>query len=144
MEDEKRTIVRSILRFKGSVEHHNKTFTCQAQNQPSPEIMITHIRIQLTYAPMGQVDTYPPTIREFDTFHAFCRVNASPPVTNYMWYLDGQLFVGESHSELVIFNVSRLLHQSVISCHVENDVGRGRFGNALLIFCKYTKYIFFM
>lgn len=138
MEDEKRFFIRSVLRFRGKLNHDKKTFTCQAHNKPSSDIMIARVQVHLGFAPAGFIEVKPVITCEYGNFEAICHANATPPVTKVVWYLNGHVLDGQNNKKLVLFNVTRKYHESLLSCYVENDIGNGLFVKILSVSCKFT------
>ncbi|ODM98984.1 Irregular chiasm C-roughest protein [Orchesella cincta] len=126
LDDGKRFNTRSILRFRPTKEHHNKTFTCQAHNRPSKEVMSTHIRLEVKYAPKVSVKIQSTQIREFDNVRISCRAEANPPEISYRWFLNDQVLAGDHGPVLLLPNVTRKYHDAIIKCEVQNAVGRSQ------------------
>lgn len=140
LDDGKRFNTRSILRFRPSKEHHNKTFTCQAHNRPAKEVMSTSIRIEVKYAPKVTVKILSPVIREFDNVRVSCRAEANPPDMLYRWILNDQVLPGDHGPTLLLPNVTRKYHDAIIKCEVQNAVGRSQESETLSVICKFHKY----
>lgn len=137
LEDGKRFNTRSVLRFRPKKEHHNKTFTCQAHNRPAKEVMSAFIRLEVKYAPKVHVKIQAPKIYEHDTVRVSCRAEANPPDMLFRWFRNDQVMAGDHGTLLVLHNVTRKLHDSIIKCEVQNSVGKSEESETLEIFCEF-------
>lgn len=138
-EDEKRFSTRSILRFLGNKNLHNKSFTCEAYNLASKEIMITQVRAIFIYLPIVNLEILPLVVHEFEEIEAICKVMANPPVKKYSWQLNNQMLDGEDRNKLFISNISREYNQNILTCFAENVVGKSGGHSFISLFCKYTR-----
>ncbi|CAG7821597.1 unnamed protein product, partial [Allacma fusca] len=134
MDDGKRFNTESILRFRPRKEHHNKTFTCQAHNRPAKEVMSAFIRLEVRYAPKVAVKIQSgPVIREFDNVRISCRADGNPSEMAYRWFLNDKPIVGDHSTQLILHNVTRKLHDSIVKCEVQNSVGKSEESETLEI-----------
>lgn len=67
-----------------------------------------------------------------------CSADANPPDVTYRWFINDQLVRGDPTTELVLTNISRKNHDSIVKCEVHNAVGKSEESEALDISCKYS------
>ncbi|XP_048485778.1 irregular chiasm C-roughest protein-like isoform X2 [Plutella xylostella] len=128
MPDGQRFTTRSTLRLTPSMEHHNLTVTCQAQNTADRAYRMAFVHVEVKYAPKLTMSLSSPAvnnmIREGSEARIRCAVAANPPAHSYTWYLDDHPLVGDYTDELIIFNVTKKLNNAEVKCEVGNSVGR--------------------
>lgn len=66
-----------------------------------------------------------------------CEADANPPDVTYRWFLNEEPIVGDFTTELVLHNVTRKHHDSIVKCEVLNAVGKSEESQTLDISCKY-------
>ncbi|KAF9799007.1 hypothetical protein SFRURICE_011646, partial [Spodoptera frugiperda] len=125
MPDGQRFTARSIIKMTPKQEHHNQTFTCQAQNTADRAYRAASIQIEVKYAP--KVKMYIKSgangkIPEGDDVVIACKADANPSNLTYKWFLNEKLIEGNT-TELKIYNITRKYHDATIKCVVYNDVG---------------------
>lgn len=138
LEDGKRQNTRSVLKLTPKKEHHNKTFTCQAHNRPAKEVMSSFIRLEVKYAPKVTFQVLPTHVREGDNVKVSCRAEGNPPEMVYRWFLNDQVIGGDHGTLLTLSNVTRLRHDAVIKCEVQNSVGKSQASETLQVTCKFS------
>lgn len=138
LEDEKRFDTRSTLRFLGNQNLQNRTFTCKAYNSASIETMTANVRVYIVYPPAVWVEIVPLVIQEFGQIDATCNVDASPPATTYEWQMNDLVLDKQHSNSVTIKNISRKFHRSLLTCHVENNIGRSTGHNIISVLCKWT------
>lgn len=69
-----------------------------------------------------------------------CSADANPPDVTYRWFINDQLVAGDPTTELVLTNISRKQHDSIIKCEVHNAVGKSEESETLDISCKLTLF----
>lgn len=72
-----------------------------------------------------------------------CRADANPSDVTYRWFLNDEPIVGDYSTELVLHNVSRKHHDSIVKCEVHNAVGKSEESETLDISCKYNRTLIF-
>ncbi|KAJ8706062.1 hypothetical protein PYW07_010839 [Mythimna separata] len=125
MPDGQRFTARSIIKMTPKQEHHNQTFTCQAQNTADRAYRAASIQIEVKYAPkvkMFITSGANGKIPEGDDVVIACRADANPSNLTYKWFLNEKLIEGNT-TELKIYNITRKYHDATIKCIVFNDVG---------------------
>ncbi len=65
-----------------------------------------------------------------------CDVEANPPATQFHWYLNDNIVKSESATELVLKNISREQHESIVKCEATNMVGKSEDSETLHVVCK--------
>ncbi|CAH2061858.1 unnamed protein product, partial [Iphiclides podalirius] len=134
LSDGQRFTARSVLRMTPKQEHHNQTFTCQAQNTADRAYKAASIQIEVKYGPKIKLlkkAGYKGKIPEGGDLIVDCRADANPNNLTFRWYLDGDL-VGNS-SELIVMNVTRRYNGAVLKCLVYNEVGKSEESETLEI-----------
>uniref|UniRef100_A0A182PL60 Ig-like domain-containing protein n=1 Tax=Anopheles epiroticus TaxID=199890 RepID=A0A182PL60_9DIPT len=130
MRDTGRFTAKSILKLTPKKEHHNTTFTCQAQNTADRTYRSVKLKLEVKYAPKVSVSVVGGAlsggrIPEGAEVRLACRADANPSDdVTYRWYKGDEPIVGDYTTELVIHNVSKEYHDAVIKCEVHNAVGK--------------------
>uniref|UniRef100_A0A1B6LJR2 Ig-like domain-containing protein n=2 Tax=Graphocephala atropunctata TaxID=36148 RepID=A0A1B6LJR2_9HEMI len=124
--DQKTYTARSILKLTARKEHHNTTFTCQAQNTADRTYRSARLRLEVKYAPKVRVYVVGNGSRlvEGQDVRLVCSAAANPPDITYRWFINNQLVLGDPTTELVLKNISQSHHKSVVRCEVHNVVGK--------------------
>ncbi|XP_039280825.1 irregular chiasm C-roughest protein isoform X2 [Nilaparvata lugens] len=124
--DGRRFTAKSILKLTPKKEHHNTTFTCQAQNTADRTYRSAKLKLQVKYAPKVTVKVVGGTSRliEGADVRLLCSADANPPDVTYKWFINDQLVAGDPTTELVLTNISRKQHDSIVKCEVHNAVGK--------------------
>lgn len=139
--DGKRVTAKSILKLTPKKEHHNLTFTCQAQNQADRTYKSARLRLEVKFAPKVAVSVVAPAgrrVSEFDEVRLACHADANPSDDLvYKWYLNDEPVSGEYTTELLLPNVTRAMHDAIVKCEVHNAVGKSEESETLDISCKY-------
>lgn len=65
-----------------------------------------------------------------------CQADANPSDVTYRWFLNDEPIIGDYTTEMVLHNVSRKYHDSIIKCEVHNAVGKSEETETLDISCK--------
>lgn len=130
IENTKRFTAKSILKLIPKKEHHNTTFTCQAQNTADRTYKSAKLRLEVKFAPKVQVSVIGEKlaggrITEGAEVRLSCKANANPNDLTYKWFTNGEPVVGDYNTEMIIPNVSKKFHNAVIKCEVSNSVGKG-------------------
>ncbi|XP_054285218.1 irregular chiasm C-roughest protein-like isoform X3 [Macrosteles quadrilineatus] len=131
--DGRRFTARSILKLTPKKEHHNTTFTCQAQNTADRTYRSAKLRLEVKYAPKVTVSVVGSMTRlvEGQDVRLLCSADANPPNVTYRWFINDQLVLGDPTTELVMSNISRKNHDSIVKCEVHNAVGKSEESEAL-------------
>uniref|UniRef100_A0A182U923 Ig-like domain-containing protein n=2 Tax=Anopheles melas TaxID=34690 RepID=A0A182U923_9DIPT len=129
MGDTGRFTAKSILKLTPKKEHHNTSFTCQAQNTADRTYRSVRLKLEVKYAPKVSVSVVGGAlaggrIPEGAEVRLSCRADANPSDVTYRWYKADEPIVGDYTTELVIHNVSKEYHDAVIKCEVHNAVGK--------------------
>ena len=66
-----------------------------------------------------------------------CRVDANPTDIDYRWYLNDEPLFPKVLTELVIHNISRQRHESIVKCEAYNSIGKSEDSETLEVMCKY-------
>ncbi|XP_063233739.1 irregular chiasm C-roughest protein isoform X2 [Bacillus rossius redtenbacheri] len=125
--DGRRFNAKSILRLTPKKEHHNTTFTCQAQNQADRTYRSAKLRLEVKYAPkvsLSVAEAKEDRLVEGQDVTLDCRADANPQELTYRWYLDDEPVPGDYTTRLVLSNVSRRFHDAIVKCEVHNPVGK--------------------
>ncbi|KAG8331115.1 irregular chiasm C-roughest protein isoform X4 [Homalodisca vitripennis] len=131
--DGRRFTAKSILKLTPKKEHHNTTFTCQAQNTADRTYRSARLRLEVKYAPKVTVSVVGSGSRlvEGQDVRLSCSADANPPDVTYRWFINDQLVSGDPTTELVLSNISRKNHDSIVKCEVHNAVGKSEESEAL-------------
>lgn len=105
----RRYTAKSVLKLTPKKEHHNTTFTCQAQNTADRTYRSARLRLEVKYAPKVKVTVAAAgsgagagvRIAEGADVSVTCRSDANPPEVTYRWYINDELVVGDYTTELV-------------------------------------------
>ncbi|KAJ9599144.1 hypothetical protein L9F63_010412, partial [Diploptera punctata] len=125
--DGRRFTAKSILKLTPKKEHHNTTFTCQAQNTADRTYRSAKLRLEVKYAPkvtLSIVSGLGPSGRltEFAEVRLACKADANPLDLTYRWFINDELVPGDYTTELVIPNITRKYHDAIVKCEVHNPV----------------------
>lgn len=127
--DGRRFTAKSILKLTPKKEHHNTTFTCQAQNTADRTYRSARLRLEVKYAPkvtLSIVGGLGPSGRltEGADVRLACKADANPLDLTYRWYINDELVPGDYTTELMIPNITRKYHDAIVKCEVHNPVGK--------------------
>lgn len=127
--DSKRFTAKSILKLTPKKEHHDTTFTCQAQNTADRTYKSAKLKLEVKFAPKVTVSVIGGAlaggrIPEGAEIRLSCHAEANPNELSYKWYINDELAIGDYTTEMIIVNVSRKYHDAVIKCEVNNIVGK--------------------
>ncbi|TMW50115.1 hypothetical protein DOY81_004798 [Sarcophaga bullata] len=127
--DSRRITAKSILKLTPKKEHHNTTFTCQAQNTADRTYRSAKILLEVKYAPKVTVSVVGGAlaggrIPEGAEVILSCQADANPSVQTYRWFINDELVTGDYTTKMVIHNVSRQYHDAIVKCEVVNAVGK--------------------
>ncbi|CAH0718480.1 unnamed protein product, partial [Brenthis ino] len=123
LSDGQRFTARSIIRMTPKQEHHNQTFTCQAQNTADRAYRAASIQIEVKYAPKVKIRIKNGRrIPEGRDVIISCTADANPSNLTFRWLMN-ESTIGNT-SELKIMNVSRSYNGAVLKCMVFNEVGK--------------------
>ncbi|XP_063704901.1 irregular chiasm C-roughest protein [Culicoides brevitarsis] len=127
--DTRRFTAKSILKLTPKKEHHNTTFTCQAQNTADRTYRSAKLKLEVKYAPKVQVKVIGGAlaggrIPEGAEIRLSCRADANPGDLTYRWSINERPVVGDYTTEMIIHNVTRKYHGAVVKCEVHNAVGK--------------------
>jgi hypothetical protein len=140
--DGRRFTAKSILKLTPKKEHHNTTFTCQAQNTADRTYRSARLRLEVKYAPkvtLSIVSGLGPSGRlsEGADVRLACKAHANPLDLTYRWYINDELVPGDYTTELMIPNITRKYHDAIVKCEVHNPVGKSEESETLDISCKW-------
>lgn len=104
--DSRRFTAKSILKLTPKKEHHNTTFTCQAQNTADRTYRSARIKMEVKYAPKVSVSVIGGAlaggrIPEGAEVRFSCRADSNPAELTYRWYLNDELQIGDYTTEMV-------------------------------------------
>ncbi|XP_016951961.1 irregular chiasm C-roughest protein [Drosophila biarmipes] len=145
--DQRRFTAKSVLRLTPKKEHHNTSFTCQAQNTADRTYRSAKIRVEVKYAPKVKVNVMGSLpgggagaslggagagvhmgtgsrIVEHSQVRLECRADANPSDVRYRWFINDEPIIGGQKTEMVIRNVTRKFHDAIVKCEVQNSVGK--------------------
>ncbi|XP_055602535.1 irregular chiasm C-roughest protein-like [Uranotaenia lowii] len=127
--DTGRYTAKSILKLTPKKEHHNTSFTCQAQNTADRTHRSVKLKLEVKYAPKVSVSVIGGAlaggrIPEGAEVRLSCHADANPNDVSYKWYIGDELVVGDYTTEMIIHNVSKKFHDAVVKCEVHNAVGK--------------------
>ncbi|CAG4974936.1 unnamed protein product [Colias eurytheme] len=121
--DGQRFTAKSVIKMTPKQEHHNQTFTCQAQNTADRAYRAASIQIEVKYAPKVKIQIKTgKRIPEGKDVVVACTADANPNNLTYRWVLNESI-IGNG-SELVIPNVTRQYNGAILKCMVFNVVGK--------------------
>ncbi|CAG9116270.1 unnamed protein product [Plutella xylostella] len=128
LSDGQRYTARSVITMTPKQEHHNQTFTCQAQNTADRAYRSASILIEVKYAPKVKLvinkKNSKGKIPEGSDVTISCVADANPSNLTYRWFLDEQQVVGNNSTQLVIRNITRDYNEVILKCVVYNAVGK--------------------
>ncbi|XP_058812537.1 irregular chiasm C-roughest protein-like [Topomyia yanbarensis] len=127
LSDARRFTAKSILKLTPKKEHHNTTFTCQAQNTADRTYRSVRLKLEVKYAPKVSITIISSNdgrILEGSEVRLHCHADANPPDVTYRWYVGNEMLIGDYSTELVILNTSKKYHGTVVECEVRNVVGK--------------------
>nr|CAD7439490.1 unnamed protein product [Timema bartmani] len=125
--DGRRITAKSILKLTPKKEHHNTTFTCQAQNTADRTYRSAKLRLQVKYAPkvtLSVVGAHNGRLLEGQEVRLACQADANPLDLTYRWYINDKPVPGDYTTELLLSNISRKFHDAIVKCEVHNPVGK--------------------
>ncbi|XP_038111190.1 irregular chiasm C-roughest protein [Culex quinquefasciatus] len=127
--DTGRYTAKSILKLTPKKEHHNTSFTCQAQNTADRTYRSVKLKLEVKYAPKVSVSVIGGAlaggrIPEGAEVRLSCHADSNPNDVSYKWYINDELVVGDYTTEMIIHNVSKKFHDAVVKCEVHNAVGK--------------------
>ncbi|XP_039499574.1 irregular chiasm C-roughest protein [Drosophila santomea] len=127
--DSRRITARSILKLAPKKEHHNTTFTCQAQNTADRTYRSAKLLLEVKYAPKVSVSVVGGAlaggkIPEGAEVILSCQADANPHELSYRWFINDELMTGDFTTKMIIHNVSRQYHDASVKCEVVNAVGK--------------------
>ncbi|XP_055624106.1 irregular chiasm C-roughest protein-like isoform X2 [Toxorhynchites rutilus septentrionalis] len=133
--NQRRFTAKSILKLTPKKEHHNTTFSCQAQNTADRTYRSVRLKLEVKFAPKVEVELMngddAGRIPQGGEVRLHCHADANPPDVTYKWYIGNELIVGNSSVDLVIANTSKKFHGVIVDCEVRNAVGKGEAGKTL-------------
>ncbi|XP_052899813.1 irregular chiasm C-roughest protein-like [Anopheles moucheti] len=129
LRDARRYTAKSILKLTPKKEHHNTTFTCQAQNTADRTYRSVRLKLEVKYAPKVKIAVIGGALNggrilEGTEVRLSCRADANPPDVTFRWYVGEELSEANHASELLIANISRRYHGTTVRCEVRNAVGK--------------------
>nr|CAD7256088.1 unnamed protein product [Timema shepardi] len=136
--DGRRITAKSILKLTPKKEHHNTTFTCQAQNTADRTYRSAKLRLQVKYAPkvtLSVVGAHNGRLLEGQEVRLACQADANPLDLTYRWYINDKPVPGDYTTELLLSNISRKFHDAIVKCEVHNPVGKSEESETLDISC---------
>ncbi len=139
IENTKRVTATSRLTMRARKRHHNSTLTCQAQNSADPFPKSQSVTLSVKYAPHVELiieNHGKSSVREGDDVTYLCRAHANPSDVNYKWHLDGKLVNNNHGTRLRLDKVGRDLHGSIVTCQVDNEVGKSEITTTVQVACK--------
>ncbi|XP_062536789.1 irregular chiasm C-roughest protein-like [Armigeres subalbatus] len=127
--DTGRYTAKSILKLTPKKEHHNTSFTCQAQNTADRTYRSVKLKLEVKYAPKVSVSVIGGAlaggrIPEGAEIRLSCHADANPSDVSYKWFIADEPVTGDYTTEMIIHNVSKKYHDAVIKCEVHNAVGK--------------------
>lgn len=140
--DGRRFTAKSILKMTPKKEHHNTTFTCQAQNTADRTYRSAKLRLEVKYAPKVTLRIVSGLgltgrLTEGAEVRLACKADANPLDLTYRWYINDELVPGDYTTELIIPNITRKYHDAIVKCEVHNPVGKSEESETLDISCKW-------
>nr|XP_029729836.1 irregular chiasm C-roughest protein-like [Aedes albopictus] len=127
--DTGRYTAKSILKLTPKKEHHNTSFTCQAQNTADRTYRSVKLKLEVKYAPKVSVSVIGGAlaggrIPEGAEIRLSCHADANPNDVSYRWFIGDEPVTGDYTTEMIIHNVSKKFHDAVVKCEVHNAVGK--------------------
>lgn len=71
-----------------------------------------------------------------------CHADSNPPEVHYSWYVNDTERVPERPTELIIKNISRHYHESIVKCEAYNLVGKSEDSETLHVICEFETFTF--
>lgn len=141
MADTRRITAKSILKLTPKKEHHNTTFTCQAQNTADRTYRSAKVTLEVKYAPKVSVAVISGAVSsgrilEGTEVVMSCEADANPPVQTYSWFINDERVTGDYTTQMVIHNATRQLHEAAVKCEAVNAVNKSAYIKTLDISCK--------
>lgn len=105
--DSRRFTAKSILKLTPKKEHHNTTFTCQAQNTADRTYRSAKLKLEVKYAPkvtvkvVGGLAAGGGRLLEGADVTLACGSDANPSEVTYRWYVNEELVIGDYTTEMV-------------------------------------------
>lgn len=104
--DTGRYTAKSILKLTPKKEHHNTSFTCQAQNTADRTYRSVKLKLEVKYAPKVSVSVIGGAlaggrIPEGAEVRLSCHADSNPNDVSYKWYINDELVVGDYTTEMV-------------------------------------------
>lgn len=100
-------------------EHHNTTFTCQAQNTADRNYRSAKLRLEVKYSPKVRISVASGTlaggrIAEGSEVRLSCRADANPDDLTYRWYINDEPAIGDYRTEMVSTITTTILPVTII------------------------------
>lgn len=65
-----------------------------------------------------------------------CKADANPPDVTYRWFINDEQVIGDYTTEMIMHNITRKYHDSIVKCEVHNAVGKSEESETLDVSCK--------
>ncbi|KAH8409132.1 hypothetical protein KR009_008502 [Drosophila setifemur] len=106
--DSRRITAKSILKLAPKKEHHNTTFTCQAQNTADRTYRSAKLLLEVKYAPKVTVSVVGGAlaggkIPEGAEVILSCQADANPHEVSYRWFINDELMTGDFTTKMVSY-----------------------------------------
>ncbi|XP_045462512.1 irregular chiasm C-roughest protein-like isoform X1 [Harmonia axyridis] len=129
LSDGRRYTAKSILKLTPRKDHHNTSFTCQAQNTAERTHRSAKLKLEVKYAPKVTVSIISGAspngrIPEGADVRLGCKADANPPDVTYRWFINDEQVIGDYTTEMIMHNITRKYHDSIVKCEVHNAVGK--------------------
>lgn len=129
LSDGKRFTAKSILKLTPRKDHHNTTFTCQAQNTAERTHRSAKLKLEVKYAPKVTMSILSGAsssgrIPEGADVRLGCKADANPANVTYRWFINDEQLIGDYTTEMIMHNISRKYHDAIVKCEVYNIVGK--------------------
>ncbi|KAK9876862.1 hypothetical protein WA026_015095 [Henosepilachna vigintioctopunctata] len=129
LSDGRRFTAKSILKLTPRKDHHNTTFTCQAQNTAERTHRSAKLKLEVKYAPKVTVSILSGAssngrIPEGADVRLGCKADANPSDVTYRWFVNDEQVIGDYTTEMIMHNITRKYHDSIVKCEVHNAVGK--------------------
>lgn len=127
--DGKRQDVTSSLTITPTKRDEGRSYECHALNDAMLTQMKTSVTIEVLYPPEISILLRPSDqLREFHSVSIACIASANPQVTEWRWFLGGELLTNEgaNSSVLELSSVTRDLHRATVVCEAVNKAGRAQ------------------
>lgn len=104
--DTGRYTAKSILKLTPKKEHHNTSFTCQAQNTADRTYRSVKLKLEVKYAPKVSVSVIGGAlaggrIPESAEIRLSCHADANPNDVSYRWFINDEPVTGDYTTEMV-------------------------------------------